>query len=99
METDKFGYDYSANMNFSKFELRRFVLNVSNDLDWVSSEKMSFHQALVTCNFDKKYSELLCLNGGTRSLSFNTDTLKFVLAGIPTSEDDPFLSHGDCERF
>jgi len=99
METDRVGYNTSANMEITKFKLQRFVLSVNDELNLMSSKKIQFHESLVKCVFDKKYSEVLCHNGLTRTLNFNTDTLKFVYAGIPTSEDDPFLSYGDCERF
>ncbi len=99
METDNVGYDTSANMEFSKFKLKRFVLTVNDELNLMSSKKIKFHKSLVKCVFDKEYSELLCHSGLTRSLNFNTDTLKFVLAALPTTDDDPFLSYGDCERF
>ena len=99
MEIDATGYEQSSNMKPFKIITKRFILNVGDDLDWVSAEKIYFYKPLVSCKFHENYNELLCYNGLTRNLNLNTQTLKFVLAGIPTDVDDPFLSHGYCERF
>ena len=99
MDTDRIGFDSSDNMAPAKFGLQKFILKVDFENNRILNEDLGFTERYSNCSDWK--NNIFCENGLGAAIRFDKREYNFSFAYIPkkSSNEDPSLSYGPCEKY
>ena len=100
-EQETVGFDPNKNYKFTKYNVKRFYVQIDFEKQTMVSEKIWLTD-YVKCLNGAYNKTLYCTSIYGSSLAINKETLGFHLSNVFLSDgimDDISISHGSCEKF